>query len=84
MLMVLAACGGSGGGSGSPGSSPVVGPPVAGNNVLSITVKDNPSYPNEPCVSVTICAPGTTTNCQQIDDILLISEATGSASLIRR
>lgn len=74
MIMVLAGCGGSGGGSGSPGP-PVVGPPVAGNNVLNITVNGslcsgNPTYPNEPCVSVTICAPGTTT-CQTISDILL-------------
>jgi hypothetical protein len=30
----------------------------------------NNSFPNEPCVSVTICAPGTT-NCQTINDILL-------------
>jgi hypothetical protein len=75
MLMALAGCGGSGGGSGSPAAPPVVAPPVAGNNVLTITVNgslcsDNPSYPNEPCVSVTICAPGTT-NCQTINDILL-------------
>lgn len=74
ILMVLAGCGGSGGGSGSPGP-PVVGPPVIGNNVLTITVNgslcsDNPSYLNEPCVSVTICSPGST-NCQTIDDILL-------------
>jgi hypothetical protein len=73
MIMVLAGCGG-GGGSGSPGPS-VAGPPVAGSNVLTITVNGslcsgNPTYANEPCVSVTICAPGTN-NCQTIDDILL-------------
>jgi hypothetical protein len=28
-------------------------------------------YVNKPCVSVTICAPGSTTNCQTINDILL-------------
>jgi hypothetical protein len=84
MLMALAGCGGSGGsgGSGSPGP-PVVGPSVAGNNVLNITVNgslcsDNPSYLNEPCVSVTICAPGTS-NCQKINDILL---DTGSSGLL--
>jgi hypothetical protein len=74
MLMALAGCGGSGGGSGSP-APPVAGPAVTGNNVLTITVNGslcsgNPTYPNEPCVSVTICAPGTS-NCQTIDDILL-------------
>ena len=43
-------------------------------NVLAVTVNgslcsDN-SYPNKPCVSVTVCTPGTTT-CQTINDILL-------------
>ena len=45
------------------------------NNVLSITVNgslcsSNSSYLNKPCVSVTVCAPGTST-CQTIDDVLL-------------
>jgi hypothetical protein len=34
------------------------------------------SYPNKPCVSVTICTPGTS-NCQTIDDILLDTGASG-------
>jgi hypothetical protein len=47
-------------------------------NVMPITVNgslcnSNPSlnYLNKPCVSVTICTPGSTTACQTIDDILL-------------
>jgi len=72
LVSVLAAgCGGSGGSSSSSLGSG--GNPVTGNNVLSITVNGpglNNSYPNEPCVSVTICTPGTTT-CQTINDILL-------------
>jgi hypothetical protein len=46
-------------------------------NVLALTVNgslcssaNNSSYPNKPCVSVTVCSPGTQT-CQTIDDILL-------------
>ena len=43
-------------------------------NVLSITVNGSlcaaNSYPNKPCVSVTVCTPGTST-CQTINDILL-------------
>lgn len=79
VLMALAGCGG-GGGSGSPGPA-VGGAPAAGSNVLSVTVNGslcsgNPAYPNEPCVSVTICAPGTTT-CQTINDILLDTGSTG-------
>ena len=44
------------------------------NNVLSVTVNGSlcsaDSYLNKPCVSVTVCTPGTST-CQVIDDILL-------------
>jgi hypothetical protein len=43
------------------------------NNVLTVTVNGGVApggYPNEPCVSVTICSPGTST-CQTINDILL-------------
>ncbi|NVN92883.1 MAG: DUF3443 family protein [Desulfuromonadales bacterium] len=43
-------------------------------NVLPITVNgslcSSGSYPNKPCVSVTVCTPGTST-CQVITDILL-------------
>ncbi len=43
-------------------------------NVIPITVNGSlcsaGSYLNKPCVSVTVCAPGTST-CQTIDDILL-------------
>ena len=46
-----------------------------GGNVIPITVNGSScssgnQYPNEPCVSVTICTPGTS-NCQTINDILL-------------
>ena len=44
------------------------------SNVLPITVNgslcSSGSYPNKPCVSVTVCTPGTST-CQTISDILL-------------
>ena len=47
---------------------------VSTNNIMSITVNgalcSNNSYVNKPCVSVTICSPGTST-CQTINDILL-------------
>ncbi|MGD0584438.1 MAG: DUF3443 family protein [Oryzomonas sp.] len=52
----------------------VVAAPSAGANVVPITVNgslcSSGSYPNKPCVSVTICSPGTST-CQTITDILL-------------
>ena len=66
-------CGG-GGGSSSSGGGGAPPPAPAGNNVLLVTVNgslcSNNSYLNKPCVSVTVCPPGTTT-CQPIDDILL-------------
>ena len=43
------------------------------DNVLTVTVNGGLKtivYPNEPCVSVTICSPGTST-CQTIDNVLL-------------
>ena len=53
----------------------------AADNVLPITVNGSlcsvNSYLNKPCVSVTVCTPGTKT-CQTVDDILL---DTGSAGL---
>jgi hypothetical protein len=48
---------------------------VTGPNVMALTVNGANcaagSYANKPCVSVTICAPGDTTNCQTVNDILL-------------
>jgi hypothetical protein len=50
------------------------------NNVVAITVNgplcSNDSYVNKPCVSVTVCTPGTST-CQTIDDILLDTGSSG-------
>src|ERR1035441_6993159 len=76
LLIVLMAGCGSGGGSNAPptnsggtGSSGSPSNTVTSSNVLAITVND-PSYPNKPTVSVTVCTPGTA-NCQTIDNILL-------------
>jgi len=63
--------GSTGTGSTGTGSSPTA------SNVLAVTVNGSlcssstsSDYPNKPCVSVTVCTPGTST-CQTIDDILL-------------
>lgn len=69
-----AACGGDDSGFSSGGGTPPAPPVVSGDNVLAITVNgslcSSNSYINKPCVSVTICTPGTST-CQTINDILL-------------
>lgn len=70
-----------------PGSTTMTVPVPAGGsgaaNVLSITVNGslcsgyfNATYPNKPCVSVTVCTPGTQ-SCQTITDILLDTGSTG-------
>jgi len=60
------------GGSGSPPTTTDVSTVPTGPNVMGITVGSCGSYTyvDEPCVSVTICTPGTTT-CQTIPNILL-------------
>jgi hypothetical protein len=75
-LAVAAACGGGGGGgSGSGAPSGSSGPPDASANVLPLSVNGaecggTGAYPNEPCVRVTVCAPGTT-QCTTINNVLL-------------
>jgi hypothetical protein len=69
MMELATACGG-----GSSEPAPSVPGPVAAN-VLPITVNGalcsaGAAYPNKPCVSVTVCTPGTA-ECETITDILL-------------
>src|SRR5512146_505715 len=66
-----------GSGSGSAGSTTTGGTTTAAMNVLPVSVNGTQcapdpsgSYPNKPCVTVTVCVPGTST-CQTIPDILL-------------
>jgi hypothetical protein len=79
-LLCLAACGGSGsdlsgGNSGGSGGSGGGGSGIAGAgpNVLTMVVGPGPTGTqgtfNTPFISVTVCAPGGTTNCQVIDHI---------------
>lgn len=76
-MTVAAGCGGSGGSSSSSTSTNTTTSTTSVANVLAITVNGSlcssstsSSYPNKPCVSVTICTPGTST-CQTVTDILL-------------
>ena len=70
-LVLLSACGGGGGGSGSS-SSPTV------NNTLPITVDGGPDQIADLAfASVTICAPGSSTNCQTIDHIQVDTGSSG-------
>lgn len=72
VISVAAGCGNAG-----SSSSTTSTPPPTGNNVAAITVNGGPAtgdgvpYPNGAFTSVTICVPGSTTNCQTIDGILV-------------
>jgi len=88
--VLLAAC--SGGGSAPTSQStttvtPTPTPPPAIVNTLAVVMDAGPaalqvgtngySAFNEPYVTITICAPGSTTNCQTIDHIILDTGSVG-------
>jgi hypothetical protein len=62
---------------GCGGSSPVATPPQTipnnGGNVQPITVSLGPegNYPDGVFTSVTVCVPGSTANCQIVDNVLV-------------
>ncbi len=70
LLWALSWALGCGDGSSSPAPFQVVG----GDNVLPLSVNgvhcSSRSFLNKPCVSVTVCEPGTA-NCQTVDDVIL-------------
>jgi hypothetical protein len=83
-FVLLAACGGGGGGgsssgSGSSGGGTTPTPPAALTNLATVTVDQGPAalsvgpnaytQSNVAYVSVTLCAPGSASNCQTIDHI---------------
>jgi len=87
-LVLAAGCGGN--------SSPTPTPPQtvtsSGSNVQPISVNLGPTgnYPDGIFTSVTVCAPGSTTNCQVVDNVLVdtgsfglrvVGSALGSLSL---
>jgi hypothetical protein len=74
---MLVGCGGGGGGGSSSGGSPAA---PTEENVLTVVVDRGPTVAgnvNQPFVSVTICALGSTTSCQTIDHVLLDTGSTG-------
>ena len=90
--IALAACGGGGSGVSAPTTPVVTAPaptpvPAAAANVAKVTLDGGPAalasgsggYTafNEPYVTITICAPGSTTNCQTIDHIILDTGSVG-------
>src|SRR4051794_15179060 len=74
VLVFMTGCGGADNSSVPNLPNGNVLPVLTGANVLPLTVNGSlcstRSYINKPCVSVTVCTPGTST-CQTIHDILL-------------
>ncbi len=69
LALSAVACGGGGGG--GQAVSPPPPPPPPANNVASVIIDQGPSNAsvNTMFASVTVCLPGSTTNCQTIDHI---------------
>ena len=77
--LLLAGCGGGGGGSSSGTTTTTTPTPIALTNFVSAVVDAGPAAlstgpnayasSNVAYVSVTLCAPGSTTNCQTIDHV---------------
>jgi hypothetical protein len=86
-LTLLAGCGGGGGGSSGSSSSGGTTTPVALTNFTTVTVDAGPSVlaqgpngyieDNVAYVTITLCAPGSTTNCQTIDHVQLDTGSVG-------
>ena len=75
LVVMLGCLGGCGGGGGSGGNSP---PPSTPQNVTPITVDAGPAnIPDIPFITITICAPGSSSNCQTIDHIVVDTGSTG-------
>ena len=81
LILILTACGGGGGGSSSSGSSDNQQVFVSTNlaaNAISFNVGNGPGNNiNIPYVSVTVCQPNSTTQCQTIDNVLLDTGSIG-------
>lgn len=84
MYNALVACGGGLGSTTGSSMAPIIPSPTgaavyapvqSGVNVLPVIVSCG--YMNEPCVSVTICEVGSTTNCRTVNNILLDTGSSG-------
>jgi hypothetical protein len=85
LLLAMAGCGGGGGGgSASSASSTTTITLPTGSNVQALVVDSGPPgftlnnrVGNVPFTSVTVCLPGSTTQCQTIDHVIVDTGSTG-------
>lgn len=76
-VSLIAACGGGGGSNNSQNSSPSSPAPSGSNQISTVVNKGVSAVPNIPTVSVTVCAPGSASACQTIDNVLLDTKSFG-------
>jgi Protein of unknown function (DUF3443) len=84
-MLGVTACGGGGGSLANGGSGGGGGTTPTGSNVQAITVDSGPpevASSNQPAINtaytaVTVCSPGSTTNCQTIDHIQVDTGSSG-------
>ncbi len=78
LAALLASLAGCGGGGGSGNSTPTPPTPTPTQNVQAVSVDNRPGgFANLLFTSVTICAPGASSNCQTIDHIQVDTGSTG-------
>jgi hypothetical protein len=78
LVASLGGCGGGGGSSGNGGNGTTPPTPTPVNNTQPVIVDAGPAgFANILFTSVTICAPGASTNCQTIDHIQVDTGSTG-------
>jgi len=77
-LILVAGCGG-GGSSSSSSSSTTTPPPPTANNSVDVTVNLGPTgdYVDGLFTSVQVCAPGSTTNCVTVPNVLVDTGSSG-------
>jgi hypothetical protein len=74
LCLATLSCGGGGGGTLAPGNST-----PTGSNVVSVVIDSGPvnNTVNTLYTTVTVCVPGSTTNCQTIDHIQVDTQSVG-------
>ncbi|APR34068.1 hypothetical protein BTO02_20005 [Paraburkholderia sp. SOS3] len=76
--LIVAGCGGGGGSDNSAGSnSPSTPTPSGANQVAAVISQGVSGNVNIPTVTVTVCAPGSATACQTINNVLLDTRSFG-------
>jgi hypothetical protein len=75
--LIVAGCGGGGGDNNTSQNAPASPTPAGANQVSAVIAQGVTGNINIPTVSVTVCAPGSASACQTIDNVLLDTKSFG-------